>query len=121
MAVLPAVLGLSLVLEGASLLVAIRAVREGAEVAGLSFMEYVRRGIDPTSVAVMMEDAGACAGLIVAGGGRPAARLSCCASCGGSVSRGIAQRAMPQWHGHPPGLCAMHMQGLHCLGSRKSR
>jgi hypothetical protein len=62
-----AVLGVSLLLEGASLLVAIRSVREGAEIAGLSFMEYVRRGIDPTSVAVMMEDAGACAGLIVAG------------------------------------------------------
>jgi hypothetical protein len=70
------VLGLSLVLEGASLLVAIRAVREGAEVAGLSFMEYVR-GIDPTSVAVMMEDAGACAGLIVAGGRPPL--HGCCA------------------------------------------
>lgn len=66
-AFLLAVLGVSLLLEGASLLVAIRSVREGAEITGLSFMEYVKRGIDPTSVAVMMEDAGACAGLVVAG------------------------------------------------------
>lgn len=65
-------------LEGASLLVAIRAVREGAEVAGLSFMEYVRRGIDPTSVAVMMEDAGACAGLIVAGEGSSCTAAASC-------------------------------------------
>lgn len=64
---LHAVLGLSLVLESASLVVAVRAVRAGAEQAGLPFMEYVRRGIDPTSVAVMMEDTGAVAGLAVAG------------------------------------------------------
>ncbi len=64
---LGAVLGVSMVLESASLAVAIRSVREGADVAGLSFWEYVRRGIDPTSVAVMMEDAGAVAGLAVAG------------------------------------------------------
>lgn len=65
--VLGAVLGLSMVLESASLIVAIRSVRDGAEIANLSFWEYVRRGIDPTSVAVMMEDAGAVAGLAVAG------------------------------------------------------
>jgi hypothetical protein len=75
---LSAVLGVSLLLEGASLLVAIRSVREGAEIAGLSFMEYVKRGIDPTSVAVMMEDAGACAGLIVAGRPTQMAGLACC-------------------------------------------
>ena len=56
-----------MVLESASLAVAVRSVREGADSAGLSFWEYVRRGIDPTSVAVMMEDAGAVAGLTVAG------------------------------------------------------
>ena len=63
-----AVLGVSMVLESVSLVVAIRSVRDGAEAAGLSFWEYVRRGIDPTSVAVMMEDSGAVAGLAVAGG-----------------------------------------------------
>ena len=88
---LPAVLGVSLVLEGASLLVAVRAVREGAEVAGLSFTEYVRRGIDPTSVAVMMEDAGACAGLVVAGEAA-AAQLLHHVSCGGPSHTGFAQQ-----------------------------
>lgn len=62
-----AVLAISMVLESASLVVAIRSVRDGAEIAGLSFWEYVRRGIDPTSVAVMMEDSGAVAGLTIAG------------------------------------------------------
>ena len=64
---LRAVLGMSLVLEGFSLTVAIRAVRAGAEAAGLTFLEFVRRGLDPTSIAVMMEDAGAVAGLCIAG------------------------------------------------------
>ena len=62
-----AVLGMSLVLEGVSLTVAIRAVRAGAEAAGLTFSQFVRRGMDPTSIAVMMEDAGAVAGLCIAG------------------------------------------------------
>ena len=54
-------------LEGVSLMVAVRAVRAGAEAASLSFLEFVRRGMDPTSIAVMMEDAGAVAGLCIAG------------------------------------------------------
>ena len=63
---------MSLMLEGVSLTVAIRAVRAGAEAAGLTFLEFVRRGMDPTSIAVMMEDAGAVAGLCIAG-----ARFEC--------------------------------------------
>ena len=58
---------MSLLLEGYSLLVAIRTVTAGAASQGLSFTEFVRRGMDPTSIAVMMEDGAACAGLIIAG------------------------------------------------------
>eukprot|EP00891_Asterochloris_glomerata_P007437 jgi/Astpho2/7437/fgenesh1_pm.00114_%23_25_t len=62
-----AVLGLSFVLEGYSLLVAVRTVAAGAASHGLTFMEFVRRGMDPTSIAVMMEDGAAVAGLVLAG------------------------------------------------------
>ena len=48
-------------------MVAIRTVTAGAAQQGLSFAEFVRRGMDPTSIAVMMEDGAACAGLVVAG------------------------------------------------------
>ena len=42
-------------LLGASLLVAIKAVRKGAEAEGMSIWDYIWRGHDPTSVAVMTE------------------------------------------------------------------
>ena len=71
-----AVLGVSLLLEGYSLLVAIRTVTAGAAQQGLSFAEFVKRGMDPTSIAVMMEDGAACAGLVVAG-----QQTSCPKSC----------------------------------------
>ena len=95
----PAVLGMSLLLEGVSLTVAIRAVRAGAEAAGLTFLEFVRRGMDPTSIAVMMEDSGAVAGLCIAGA-QPACnsaavshtgRLSCSGKFG-SVRRVFMSR-----------------------------
>lgn len=54
-------------LEGFSLLVAIRTVTAGAASHGISFAEFVKRGMDPTSIAVMMEDGAACAGLVIAG------------------------------------------------------
>lgn len=60
-------LGVSLLLEGFSLLVAIRTVTAGAASHGISFAEFVKRGMDPTSIAVMMEDGAACAGLVIAG------------------------------------------------------
>ena len=62
-----AVLGVTLVLEGFSLLVAVRTVTAGAASHGISFAEFVKRGMDPTSIAVMMEDGAACAGLVIAG------------------------------------------------------
>lgn len=56
-----------MLLEGYSLSVAVRSVQDGAEAAGVTVREYVRRGTDPTSIAVMLEDAGAVAGLVIAG------------------------------------------------------
>ena len=61
------VLGVSALVEGYSLAVAVRSVSAGAAAAGLPFREYVQRGVDPTSVAVMLEDGAAVAGLGVAG------------------------------------------------------
>ena len=62
-----AVLGVSGIVEGYSLWVAVRSVNQGAQAAGLTFREFVKRGMDPTSIAVMMEDAAAVAGLFIAG------------------------------------------------------
>ena len=60
------VLGVSALVEGYSLAVAVRSVAAGAAAAGLPFREYVARGVDPTSVAVMLEDGAAVAGLGIA-------------------------------------------------------
>ncbi|KAK8965335.1 Metal tolerance protein C4 [Platanthera guangdongensis] len=49
------VIGGSFILEGASLLVAVRAVKKGAAAEGMTVRDYVWRGHDPTSVAVMTE------------------------------------------------------------------
>ena len=65
-----AVLGVSFLVEGYSLLVATRAVVQGAQAMGMSFWEYLRRGMDPTTVAVMMEDGAAVTGLLIAGESR---------------------------------------------------
>ena len=35
---------------------------------GMTFWEYIRRGMDPTTVAVMMEDGAAVTGLLIASG-----------------------------------------------------
>lgn len=61
------VLGIPVLLEGISLQVAVKTVAEGAAARGMPFWEYVRRGMDPTSIAVMLEDGGAVAGLLIAG------------------------------------------------------
>ncbi|KAG8063991.1 hypothetical protein GUJ93_ZPchr0004g39826 [Zizania palustris] len=51
---------------GASLLVAIKAVKKGAEAEGMNIWDYIWRGHDPTSVAVMTEDGAAVTGLAIA-------------------------------------------------------
>lgn len=61
------VIGGSCLLEGASLIVAIGAVRKGAAAEGMTVRDYVWRGHDPTAVAVMMEDGAAVTGLFIAG------------------------------------------------------
>nr|CAD40428.3 OSJNBa0035B13.1 [Oryza sativa Japonica Group] len=61
------VIGGSFLIEGASLLVAIKAVRKGAAAEGMSIRDYIWRGHDPTSVAVMTEDGAAVTGLAIAG------------------------------------------------------
>ncbi|KAL3632151.1 Metal tolerance protein C4 [Castilleja foliolosa] len=60
------VIGGSFIIEGASLIVAIHAVRKGAAAEGMTVRDYVWRGHDPTSVAVMTEDGAAVAGLAIA-------------------------------------------------------
>jgi hypothetical protein len=34
---------------------------------GMTMLQYVKSGLDPTTVAVMLEDGGAVAGLVIAG------------------------------------------------------
>ncbi|KAG8657633.1 metal tolerance protein C4 [Manihot esculenta] len=60
------VIGGSFIIEGASLVVAIQAVRKGAAAEGMKVRDYVWRGHDPTSVAVMTEDGAAVTGLAIA-------------------------------------------------------
>uniref|UniRef100_A0A453BRF2 Cation efflux protein transmembrane domain-containing protein n=1 Tax=Aegilops tauschii subsp. strangulata TaxID=200361 RepID=A0A453BRF2_AEGTS len=60
------VIGGSILIEGASLLVAIKAVKKGAATEGMSIRDYIWRGHDPTSVAVMTEDGAAVTGLAIA-------------------------------------------------------
>lgn len=61
------VIGGSFIIEGASLIVAIHAVRKGAAAEGMKVRDYVWRGHDPTAVAVMTEDGAAVTGLLIAG------------------------------------------------------
>ncbi|GLC42515.1 hypothetical protein PLESTB_001106300 [Pleodorina starrii] len=67
MALSYAVLALSGLLEGYSLWVASRVVVAGATARRMGLLAYIRSGMDPTTVAVMMEDGGAVMGLIIAG------------------------------------------------------
>ncbi|CAA6671134.1 unnamed protein product [Spirodela intermedia] len=62
------VIGGSFLIEGASLVVAINAVKKGAAAEGMKMWDYVWRGHDPTSVAVMTEDGAAVTGLAIAAG-----------------------------------------------------
>ncbi|KAL9235544.1 hypothetical protein vseg_010294 [Gypsophila vaccaria] len=61
------VIGGSFIIEGASLVVAIDAVRKGAAAEGMKLRDYIWRGHDPTAVAVMTEDGAAVTGLLIAG------------------------------------------------------
>ena len=48
-------------------MVATRSVIQGAAAHGLTFWQFLRRGLDPTSIAVMLEDGAAVTGLVIAG------------------------------------------------------
>lgn len=56
----------SLVSEGATLLVAINEIRKSARVKGLSFYQYVMLSCDPSTNVVLLEDAAAVLGVIIA-------------------------------------------------------
>ncbi|KAJ8770565.1 hypothetical protein K2173_018056 [Erythroxylum novogranatense] len=61
------IIGGSFLIEGASLIVAIQAVKKGAAAEGMKLRDYIWRGHDPTAVAVMTEDGAAVTGLAIAG------------------------------------------------------
>jgi len=63
-----AVLAASLALEGASLVVAVRALSDASAEKKMTLWRYIQKGQDPTSIAVMMEDIAAVSGLCIAGG-----------------------------------------------------
>ena len=62
------VLGASAAIDSYSLHVAYEALKANARAKGMSLDEFVRSGHDPTSVAVVAEDAAAVAGCAIAGG-----------------------------------------------------
>jgi zinc transporter 9 len=62
-----AVLGVSLVVEGAALVFALRAAQQDAK--GLPFREYLKTKADPATLAVLLEDSVAVLGLILASAG----------------------------------------------------
>ncbi|KAM2621508.1 hypothetical protein TB2_026251 [Malus domestica] len=57
------VISCSFIIEGASLLVAIQAVKKGAAAEGMKLRDYIWRRHDPTYVAVMTKDGAAVTGL----------------------------------------------------------
>ncbi|KAL4421651.1 hypothetical protein ABPG75_010942 [Micractinium tetrahymenae] len=67
MALSLAVLGCSGLLEAYSLQVAFKSIKQGAEQHGMSVWQFVQRGRDPTTTAILWEDGGAVAGLGLAG------------------------------------------------------
>lgn len=70
------VIVVSAVLEGASFLVALRAVRAGAKEENMTLREYLWKGHDPTAVAVLMEDGAAVTGLGIAAASMAAVHLT---------------------------------------------
>jgi len=61
------VMGVSAVVEGYSLKVAFDTVRGDSRRAGMGAWEYLRRGRDPTTTAVLVEDTASVVGVLVAG------------------------------------------------------
>ena len=61
-----AILAVSLAAEGASLAVGVSAVRKSARATNQSVWQYLQRGPDPMGVAVVLEDAAAVLGVLIA-------------------------------------------------------
>jgi zinc transporter 9 len=66
MGVAVAVLVFSLLVEGATLLIAVRAVSAHARQINMTFTRYLVEGPDPMSVAVLLEDGAAVSGVLMA-------------------------------------------------------
>ncbi|XP_046852744.1 zinc transporter 9-like [Xenia sp. Carnegie-2017] len=56
----------SMLAEGATLVMAVNQVSKSARETGVSFSDYVKKGRDPSAVAVLAEDGAAVAGLLIA-------------------------------------------------------
>lgn len=63
-------------LEAYSLRVAFQSIQLSAEEQGMGLWQYIKRGRDPTTVAILWEDGGAVAGLGLAGGPKTILALS---------------------------------------------
>ncbi|KAJ3089648.1 hypothetical protein HK102_005866 [Quaeritorhiza haematococci] len=61
------VLGASLIFEGGTMTYALRQITRSAHAAGVSVIDYIRRGADPSSVQVLLEDLAAVTGVVIAG------------------------------------------------------
>ena len=64
-----ATLAFSFIIEGITLLIAIRATLADARKDGVSLFQYLRAGSDPTGVAVVLEDSAAVLGVFIATAG----------------------------------------------------
>lgn len=62
-----AILGGSLVSEGATLVMAVSEIRHKAKLTGCSFWNYVRGGYDPSVNVILLEDLAAVTGVVIAG------------------------------------------------------
>ena len=89
LAVAFSVLGMAFIFEGASLVVAIRAIRRRSRVRGWSFWQYLRRSPDMTTKTVFWEDSAATVGLVIAAAGLAAAELDRSVVWDGLASVGI--------------------------------
>ncbi|KAI6649360.1 Zinc transporter 9-like [Oopsacas minuta] len=61
------VLGASFVIESITLCMAVIQIREAARLSGVTFRDYILRGRDPSSVAVLLEDSVSVLGVLTAG------------------------------------------------------
>ncbi len=89
LAVAFSVLGMAFLFEGASLAVAIRAIRRRARARGWSYWQYLRQSPDMTTKTVFWEDSAATMGLVIAATGLAAAEVDRSVVWDGLASVGI--------------------------------